>query len=464
MTTILPTAEGLQSRLTDLAKQYQVPGAVVGVLAGEELTVCATGQTRLPDGPPVSADTAFLIASITKPWTATLVLQLVDEGLVELDEPVNRYLQPKLELADAGVAETVTVRQLLTHSGGFFGDRPEPDGRGDDAVRRELAGYGTLRQLHVPGSMFSYCNAGYNVLGRLVECLTERTWDDALRKRLLEPLHLNRSFNLAEQAMVHPVAIGHDLIGVETRKLQPVKVWQTSRGGGPCGATLSMTAHDLLAFAKMHLRDGAGPDGNPVLSAASARAMRDLQITQPDPSMGPGWGLGWQIYRTDPLVIGHGGNTSGQQSILVLAPAHDFALCILTNGDVFGDLRKQLVAGIVADVLDTTMPDTPAAAENPVVHDANRFVGTYSRDEDLRIDIGNTSEGLVATFVPSGPLADAVPAFTKPLLPAGGDTFLITIPPTVTPTTLTFLTERSPGDELGQATHLAMSLRVVPRA
>src|SRR5689334_3442585 len=165
MTITVPTADELQERLTALAEEHGAPGAVVGVLAGGETTVCATGTTRLgPEGAPVSPDTLFLIGSITKVWTATLVMKLIGEGKLDLDDPVNRHLTPPLRLADPEVADAVTVRQLLTHTGGFYGDAEEPPGRGDDAVRETVASYATLPQLHRPGSLFSYSNAGYNVL------------------------------------------------------------------------------------------------------------------------------------------------------------------------------------------------------------------------------------------------------------------------------------------------------------
>lgn len=441
----------LQERLDQLVTTHRVPGAVAGVLTGDELTVRAAGRTRLPGGPPVTPDTGFLIASITKVWTATLVMQLVDSGEVKLDEPVNGYLDPPLRLADASVADSVTVRQLLTHSGGFFGDADEPPDRGDDAVKRIVASYSELPQLHRPGSLFSYSNAGFNVLGRLVECLTGSTWDTALRERLLEPLELKRTFTLPEEAMVHPFAVGHDLVSPDSLDLEPVSCWIDGRGSGPCGGTLSTTAGDLLSFARMHIRDGAG-----VLSAESARAMREVQIQQPDPGLSPAWGLGWAVERLgDPLVIGHGGNTRGQQSELVVVPEHDLALCVLTNGDTQGLLRKDLVSELLKELVGVEPPDTPPPAPpGTAAPDPASLVGRYGR-EDLFIDVTESDGELQAVLT----TPDA-PDRTASMTYATGTSYLVTVPPMTVPVTATFVSE----DHAAYvATHLAVGLRVHPR-
>src|SRR5215217_1659909 len=159
---MLPAQAELVTLLTDACERHGVPGAVAGVSCGGEIQLAAVGVTRLPGGPSVTPDTLFLIGSITKVWTATLVMQLVDEGAVDLDAPVQRHLDPPLALADRDVADSITLRQLLAHTCGFETDAEEPPERGDEAVKRTVASYQTLTQLHRPGTLFSYSNAGYN--------------------------------------------------------------------------------------------------------------------------------------------------------------------------------------------------------------------------------------------------------------------------------------------------------------
>jgi CubicO group peptidase (beta-lactamase class C family) len=456
-----PARSDLEERLDALARKHGVPGAAAGVLVGDEMTVCATGVTRDDaEGVPITDDTLFLVGSITKVWTATLVMQLVDEGRVDLDDRVNSHLDPPLRLADQGVADTVTIRQLLTHTGGFYGDREDPPERGDNALLRAIASYADLPQLHRPGQLFSYCNSAYNVLGRLIECLSGSTWDDALRERVLSPLGLQRTFTLPEQAMVHPVAIGHDLDLAEKTQT-PVTLWCDSRASGPCGGTLAMPAADLLVFAKMHLQDGQGPDGAHVVSSQSARLMREPQVAMSDPVMGLAWGLGWEIGRIDePAVVGHGGNTNGQMAQLFLVPERSVAICVLTNGDATGELRETLCDELLSELVGVTVSQHPAPAPAGTRVDLTPFVGAFGRD-DVRFTFRAAGDVLEADVGTSGRVAEELDSFTTAVTYVSDSRFLLVIPGMEdVPQPITFVREGG-GD--GAATHLAMSGRVLPR-
>jgi CubicO group peptidase (beta-lactamase class C family) len=354
----------------------------------------------------------------------------------------------------------VTVRQLLTHTGGFLGDADEPPDRGDDAVAKAVASYGGLVQLHRPGSLFSYSNAGYNVLGRLVECLAGTTWDEALRQRITAPLGLSHTFSLPERAMVHRVAVGHErLAGADS--LTPVEEWLDPRSSGPCGGTLCMRAADLLAFARMHLRDGAGPDGRAVLDPAQARLMRQPQVTMTDPVFGDAWGLGWEIPRTaEPAVIGHGGHTNGQLSQLYLVPDRGVAMCVLTNGDHTGQLRERLCDEMLEAIAGVTLAHKPVPAPAGTAVELAPFLGTFGRDE-IRMSFRRVDGGLEIQCFTSGEIARSVADFTAPLGYTAGSTFLLPVPGLEDyPTPITFIREDGGA---GPATHLAVGGRVLPR-
>src|SRR4051794_22657991 len=163
-----------QDRLALLADKHGVPGATLAILEGDEVAEAAYGVLNIRTGVEATPDSLFQIGSITKVWTATLVMQLVDEGLLNLDEPVVTYL-PEFKVADPEVTRAVTTRHLLAHTSGIDGDLFLDTGRGDDAVAKYVEACAGLGQNHPLGATMSYCNSGYIVLGRLIEALRGKT-------------------------------------------------------------------------------------------------------------------------------------------------------------------------------------------------------------------------------------------------------------------------------------------------
>ena len=135
-------------------------------------------------------------------------MQLADEGLLDLDATVVTYL-PDFGLADSEAARTMTVRQLLCHKAGFEGDIFTDTGTNDDCVQKYVETLKTDPQLFPPGEMFSYNNAGYCVLGRIVEVLRGKPWDQALREHLFTPLGLTHAATDANSAILFRAAVGH---------------------------------------------------------------------------------------------------------------------------------------------------------------------------------------------------------------------------------------------------------------
>jgi CubicO group peptidase (beta-lactamase class C family) len=178
----------LTSRLRELTKKFDVPGASVAILTDDGIETAVAGVLNRNTKVTVTPDSIFQYGSITKVYTTTLVMQLIDEGLVDLDEPVVTYL-PTFKLKDPG-AEQITVRHLLTHTNGIEGDYFRDFGRGEDAVEKYVNSLRTIGLAHPTGAFWSYSNAGFVVAGRLVEVLTGMTWDDAMRTKIFEPAGL----------------------------------------------------------------------------------------------------------------------------------------------------------------------------------------------------------------------------------------------------------------------------------
>src|SRR5215208_5651132 len=182
-------ADRWQERLDDLLAKVKAPGAVFALMHGDDVIECPAGTANLDTGAAVTADTLFPVASIAKAYTATLAMQLVDDGALDLDEPLRRHL-PGFRVADPDATARLTPRHLLTHTSGLDGDKEDTFGRGEDALERYVASCSTLGQIHPLGATFSYCNSGFNILGRLIEVLREKSFDAALRDHLLVPLGL----------------------------------------------------------------------------------------------------------------------------------------------------------------------------------------------------------------------------------------------------------------------------------
>jgi CubicO group peptidase (beta-lactamase class C family) len=159
--------QALEDVVSRLAEELELPGASVGLLHDGEEHYAYQGVTSVGNPLPVDERTLFLCGSTTKTFTATAVMRLVEQGLVDLDAPVRRYL-PEFRVGDEETASTVTVLQLLNHTAGWEGDFFKNTGEGDDALARYVEAMIDLRQLTPPGAAVSYNNASFGVVGRLV--------------------------------------------------------------------------------------------------------------------------------------------------------------------------------------------------------------------------------------------------------------------------------------------------------
>ncbi len=423
-----------QRRLEVLAKKHHVPGAQLGILDGDDLVEVACGVLNNRTGQPATTESVFQIGSITKVWTATVVMQLVDEGLVGLDSPVVEVL-PELQLSDPDVTKSVTIRHLLTHTSGIDGDVFTDTGRGDDCLEKYTELLAGVAQNHPLGATWSYCNSGWSVLGRVIEKLTDQTWDQAMRERLFTPLGLTRTMTLAEEAILHEVAIGH--VDAEGKQV-PTSVWDLPRSVGPAGLVKS-TVRDVLGFAKLHLSGGLAPDGTRVLSAESAEAMTRHEADLPDKFiLGDSWGLGWIRFGWHGhRLIGHDGNTLGQAGFLRLLPEQGVAVAMLTNGGNTRDLYEDLYREIFAEVAGVDMSEPFTPPTEPVEVDIAPYVGTYARSS-VRMEV--LAEGPTLRTTILGPLAEMVPDPVEeyPLVAVGPALFAVKPPEADTWAPVTF--------------------------
>ena len=376
-----PEFEHLEDVARAAAKRLRVPGAVIGVLTDGEEEAAGFGVTSVRNPLPVDTRTLFQTGSITKTFVGTLALRLVDGGRLELDEPVRTYL-PELRLADGDAAARVTMRHLLTHTAGWVGDYFADFGRGDDALERMVAALERLPQLTPVGEVWSYCNSGFYVAGRVIERVTGSPFEEAMRTLVFEPLGLESTFFFAEDVVTRRFAVGH-FTDEEVTVAEP---WALGRSAHAAGGIVS-NVHDLLRYARFHL--GAG-DG--VLERASLEQMRaPLRGADGVKEMA----LTWFIRRVGGVaVVGHSGETNGQIATFQLVPSDGFAVVVLTNASPAGD---ELAERVLDEALrtyagaDELPPPEIVLSQERLAQYAGRYTSAAD-DRELRIENGRLFE------------------------------------------------------------------------
>ncbi|RLV01401.1 serine hydrolase [Streptomyces griseocarneus] len=329
---LLPdTRRALLHRIAVAQSEGRTP-SLVGAVLREGRLVWSAGRGTV-DGAVPGPDTQYRIGSITKTMVAVLVMRLCEEGRIDLDAPLGKYL-------DTPEAGDATVAQLLSHTSGLAAEARGPWWeRTDGALRPELTDlFGERPQRHAAGRLYHYSNPGYALLGALVERLRGEPWEEVLRRELLEPLGMDRTTPApaapyAEGWAVHPWADA----------LLPEPMVDTGRMA-PAGQLWS-TAADLCRFAAF-LMDG----DERVLGAEAVARMRVPASGPQDPGWTSGYGLGVQLARRGGrTLIGHTGSMPGFVATVWASPEEALAAVVLTNSTscyAVEPAAADLVAGV----------------------------------------------------------------------------------------------------------------------
>jgi CubicO group peptidase (beta-lactamase class C family) len=386
--------------LTERAAAYAVPGAVVGVLLDDEIEIACAGVANVATGVDATPDTLFQIGSVAKIYTATLLMQAAGAGVVSLDEPLRGQLQ-EFEVADPGATLEITPRHLLAHTSGMQGDHLIDTGSNPDALERYVATLAGLGQIHAPEETYSFCNTGFGIAGRLMEVAVGEHYDRVLRRRLLRPLGVRSTIMLPQHALVHRVAVGHEDPNHDG-KFRPVRRWPLTRSNGPMGGILA-PAHEVLAFARLHVAGGIAANGNELLPASAVEAMTESHIASPLPDETQA--LAWTLRLWgDQRCLAQDGDTFGQRAYLRVVPSRRFAACLFTNSPSGARLAHDLWPILAGDLLDLEVPTTTLRKPPGELGDPDPFVGAYERLHQ-RLDVAATSDGqLEMTIAPSGVL------------------------------------------------------------
>lgn len=335
--------------VAEAARRHQVPGIVAGVLhidpdtGMERRLTASTGITHRRTGIEADKNTVGQIGSITKIVTATMIMQLREEGKLELTTPVVDLL-PEFALASPH-ARQITVEQLLTHTSGIDGDLFTDTGRGDDAVAAYIQTLSEARLLFTPGRGWSYCNSGFVIAGCIIEVLDGCSWDESVIARINRRLDIDGFLTLPEQVLGHRHLYGH-IRHPGQRDWNPAPASGLPRSIGPAGGITS-SVDDLLDFGAVFLRQGQTPTGQPLLSPESVELMASPQWTLDAPvgSQTYARGLGWILedWNGHP-VHWHGGATIGNRAWFYVLPEDDLVFVVFCNGGVASCAAHEVAA------------------------------------------------------------------------------------------------------------------------
>lgn len=305
-----------------------VPGLAVVVVQGDEIIYLkGFGVTSLSDPSPVTPQTIFDLASISKSFTALGVLLLRDKGLIDLDTPVQQYL-PDFQPDDPRAGD-ITVRQLLNQTSGLPGNMSAPliFQKGEDDMKAVVAAANRLKLNRDPGSSFEYADINYCLLGALIERVTGNTFEEYMQQNVFDPLGMENTTLYPDKAAGLDRANGHQpMYGrVITRNME------IYRSAMPAGWVMS-SAEDMGTWLIAHLNCGCTADGQ-IIPAADIEECHTAASQYEENGKEIGYGMGWLIScdSDDVSLIWHGGDTPNFTTDMILLPDYDMGIAVMVN-------------------------------------------------------------------------------------------------------------------------------------
>jgi len=314
--------------ITQQMADEDIPGLAVVIVQGDEIIYLkGFGVTSLSNPSPVTPQTIFDLASISKSFTALGVLLLRDEGLIDLDAPVQQYL-PDFQLDDPQVAD-ITVRQLLNQTSGLPGNFSAPliFQQGEDEFKEVVDAISHLKLNRPPGSSFEYADINYCLLGALIERVTGTTFEDYMQQSVFKLLGLDNTTLYPDEAAKLDRADGHQpMYGrVIARNME------IYRSAMPAGWVMS-SAEDMGTWLIAHLNCGRTAEGQ-IIPEADIEECHTTAIQFEENGKETGYGMGWLIScgSDDVSLIWHGGDTPNFTTDMILLPDYQMGVVVMVN-------------------------------------------------------------------------------------------------------------------------------------
>lgn len=415
--------------IQDAMASWQVPGLALAVIQGGEiLHLQGYGVRDTETAEPIDGDTLFAIASVSKAFTAMGAALLVDEGALEWDAPVRRYL-PEFTLSDSCAAEKMTVRDLLCHRSGL--PRHDLSWYGTTLSREEIVkNLAHLKFSHGFREVWQYQNLMYVTAGYLAGRLTGQTWEEFTQARIFDPLEMRRSCFSAEAMQAQgnyasPYRVRRGAASGEPDRLEKMPFY-VDQIMGPAGSIHSSAA-DLANWLIVHLNEGCFAQ-RPFVSPGSLAQMHLPQMVMPLDAFEAAllnttiftYGLGWFVvpYRGYTLIH-HGGNIDGFSTMVAFVPQEKIGVVVLTNLES-RPLRDVLTYEVCDRLLglpdnrwntryhalfdeffasidrDRTVTESERAASAPPTHPLDAYCGEFAADGYADITVRQDGDGLAA--------------------------------------------------------------------
>ena len=356
-----------------------LPGVVVGVVADQDLVWAkGFGHADLTTRAPMEVDTRFRMASHSKLFTATAIMQLREEGAVRLDDPVSDYL-PWFTFRPASPGDPpITIEHLLTHSSGLPREARSHWSDLDFPTTTEVRELMSDRQAAFsPETRWKYSNLAYTIAGMVVEAASGLSWADYLQQHIFTPLGMNASSVDIDDSRL---ATGYGIRMPDgSRDVMPF----VDARGMAAATGLTSTVEDMARFVSAQFRTGTRSDDR-LLSTASLREMHRVRMLET--TWTSGQGLGFGVRRIDGHVfVGHGGSYPGYTTNTSIRLDAQVGVIVLTNTNDSNpnQIAQQLMNTVGTAVAAATTPAPPATTWNPTW---TRFAGRYrSRNGERQV-------------------------------------------------------------------------------
>ncbi len=345
-----------------------IPGLALAVVQGDEILYAQSYGVADPDGTVITLQTPFLLASLSKSFTALAIMQLVEQGAIDLDAPVQQYL-PWFRMADEEASAQITVSHLLYHTSGiseYSGYEIQMNGdMSDTALENNVRRLSNSPLNAAPGETFEYSNTNYDILGLIVQTVSGQSYESYIEERIFAPLDMQNSYTSLEEAQANGMSSGYyRFFGFPMLQQTPF-----SRTGTPSWGIIS-SADDMAHYLIAHLNEGRYEDTQ-ILSPEGM-----AQLHQPGTQIeGEDYAMGWNVFPLDdtaqsPTVWGHIGTWSNYRTCMQIIPEEDLGIVVLLNtndSDItsrFGDLCDSVPALIMGREIPPSVIEEDVIKQN----------------------------------------------------------------------------------------------------